>query len=583
MEVSVEGRLSVSLTFCVSIVAALIVTPARGSDNPLASIKKDFLKGYKVTQQGKPGKAISSLEKIKDAPVAVRDYVLYYLGRAYWEDKKCDRARQVFGELVENYPESRWFSAADAQVRAQEACPPLEVTSIVAPSLNCSETEDVRDRADCWFSAREYPKAKDLYLTLPPDPKVFVRISQAAARSQDFKTAIRANEDLRRLFPKSREASEALRKIASLYLDSGQFEDAIRVYKDLAAKTKAKSEKRQYFERMGWCHFRLEQYESAVARYEDSLALEETPRSLYWKARSLDRMGRTEEAERTFQDIAQVYRGTYYGLRAVERLGGRLHGGKTSVAATLESWWTRLPNGIEWSHWHDIAEASRELTRVEELTSLGLLEDASVEARRARIKLGLRLPQDPKKIRKSSDGGFVFEGRSPKSEDGDYRIPYADHLLTAFKKASPLGIDPMLLYAMMRQESRFRETVVSPVGAIGLLQIMPSTGRKLAQDSGWEEYQPDWLYDPLTNIDLSVVYIKQLADLFKGRWYAIAASYNAGEKVVNEWVKQRSNLLEEEFIEEIPYQETRDYVMKVYTNWKAYRVIYEGSFETASR
>lgn len=135
-------------------------------------------------------------------------------------------------------------------------------------------------------------------------------------------------------------------------------------------------------------------------------------------------------------------------------------------------------------------------------------------------------------------------------------------------------IDPFLLYGMMRQESRFRESVVSPAGAVGLMQIMPGTGRKLARDAAWDDYDTTWLYDPVTNIELAVLYVRQLAGLFDGRWYAIAASYNAGEAVVREWVNLRKGLSEEEFIEEIPYQETRNYVKKVYANWKAYRFIY---------
>lgn len=564
----------------ISVFGVLIVSPALASDNPLSRIKKDFLKGYKLTQEGKAEKAVGVLEKIRTADVAVRDYILYALGRSYWARKQCEEAREAFAELAKNYPDSRWFGVADSQARSEEECPPLESPSeSVSPPVDCQSLADDRDRADCWFAARLYKKAKEIYVTLPADPPLLIKTSQAAARSQDFSTAIRANEDLLRKFSKSKEALDAPRKIASLYLDSGNFKEAVRAYKDLTSKTKIKGEKRLYLERLGWCHFRLEQYEAAVAAYEDALALEETPRSLYWRGRSLERLGRNEEAERDFQEIAQVYDATYYGIRAVERLGSRLHGGKTSVAATLESWWNRIPGGIAWDRWTNTAEGSPDLNRIEELTELGLMEDAAVETRRARIRLGLRLPPDPRLIRRSSDGSFVFEGRNPKAEDSDFRIPYADHLLEAFKKAAPLGLDPMLLYAMMRQESRFRETIVSPAGAIGLLQIMPATGRKLAKDAGWEEYRPEWLYDPLTNIDLSVRYMKKLAGEFDGRWYAVAASYNAGEQVVGEWVKQRSNLLEEEFIEEIPYQETRDYVMKVYTNWKAYRVIYGGSFD----
>jgi soluble lytic murein transglycosylase len=549
------------------------------------------LKGYKLTHSGdtrKIDKVIPSLEKVRNVDAAIRDYVLYALGRAYLGRKQCGEARQAFAELADQYPDSRWFTLADHQTRSPEACPALEAVDLSARAENCGELGDEKGRADCWFSARQYRKAKEIYQNLPPDVEVLTQLSKAAARTQDFETAIRANQDLQRLFPKSREGREALRRIAFLHQDAGDYASALRVLKDLAAAAKARSEKRLYWERMGWCHFRLEQYEDAVNRFDAAIALEETPRSLYWKGRSLERLGRNEEAEEVLHQVVQVYSGRYYGIRAAERLGSRLHGGKTSVAATLASWWNRIPGGLEWDRWAGSAGASRDLERVHELTVLGLIEDAAVETRRARIRLGLMLPPDPTRIRKEQGTGFVFEVRGPRGEDAEYRIPYADHLLGEFKRAAVPGLDPFLLFAMMRQESRFRETIVSPAGAIGLLQIMPATGRKLAADAGWDAYRPEWLYDPITNIDLAVRYVEKLSKMFEGRWYAVAASYNAGEHVVSEWLKQRKSLLEEEFIEEIPYQETREYVMKVYANWKAYQVIYgdaggSAHTETASR
>lgn len=550
------------------IVVALIVAPAQASDNP-HRLKKEFLKGYNFTQTGKSEKAIPALEKVRQssADFALRDYALYTLGRSYLSQRRCGEARQVFKELSENHPDSRWFALADIQARSVEDCPQLKVPETVEPTVDCTVFSNPKGEADCWFEARQYPRAKEIYRSLPPTPEVLTRLSQSAARSQDYATAIQANEMIRARFPRSREAREAPRKIAFLHQDAGDFTSALGALKGLEGRARFPSERRLYDEKMGWCHFRLGQYESAVVRYNQALALEETPRSLYWKARTLERLDQREEAERIFRGLTQIYGASYYGIRAAERLGRR----------TWEDWWNHLPGGISWDRWMTSAEASRELERTYELVSLGLLEDAAVEARRARSRLGLFLPADPKKIRKAEDGRFLFEMQSPKAEDVDYRIPYASHLLGQFKKMATPEIDhldPWLLFAMMRQESRFRETVVSPAGAVGLLQIMPATGRKLANEAGWEEYRPEWLYDPLTNIDLAIQYLEKLARLFGGRWYAVAASYNAGEQVVVEWLKRRNGLTEEEFIEEIPYQETRDYVMKVYVNWKAYRVIY---------
>src|SRR5262249_26281013 len=155
------------------------------------------------------------------------DYVLYALGRAYLAARRCDDARRTFSELAENYPDSRWFSVAAAQTKSEDACPELKPSEIAEPTpADCDSISDNRTQADCWFGARLYRKAKEIYQKLPPEPQILVKLSQAAARTQDFQTAIKANELLLRLFPKSREAGEAERKIAFLHQDSGDYAGA---------------------------------------------------------------------------------------------------------------------------------------------------------------------------------------------------------------------------------------------------------------------------------------------------------------------------------------------------------------------
>jgi len=143
------------------------------------------------------------------------------------------------------------------------------------------------------------------------------------------------------------------------------------------------------------------------------------------------------------------------------------------------------------------------------------------------------------------------------------------------KRRNQVPLDVWLIDAMIRQESHFREQVVSPVGAVGLLQVMPLTGKRVARENRWVDFDKKWLYEPITNIELAVLYLKKLCMILDSRWYAVVAAYNAGEHVVSDWLKQRPDLSEEEFIEEIPYGETREYVKKVYTNWQAYKRIYK--------
>ncbi|QQR81202.1 MAG: transglycosylase SLT domain-containing protein [Deltaproteobacteria bacterium] len=324
--------------------------------------------------------------------------------------------------------------------------------------------------------------------------------------------------------------------------------------------------------KIAWSQYRLGHYREALDSYEEAIQQGETAQLLYWKARSLEKNKKNKTGEKpqeVYQNIIQMYPATYYAVRAAERLN------RLGIGTDYKSWWT--PVGLQWSEEEKEFSASSYLDKIYTLTSLDLIADAEVEIRLARQNNddsqweGLPLPNDPRRFVKKSDA-YRFHFRIP-TQDTEYRLPYADFLFSEIKRHQNF-IDPFLVYAIMRQESRYRPSIVSPVGAIGLLQIMPYTGRKLSKEAGWSVFTPSWLRDPLTNIELSVFYLKKLDNLFAGKWYATVASYNAGEFAVSQWLKQRHGLSEEEFIEEIPYGETRDYVKKIYTNWKAYQTIY---------
>lgn len=558
------------------------------SDKAINSTKNDFLKGYKLTQTGNFSGAVRQFEKVRDLTenrqVAMRDYILYYLAKALHGQGRCQEAKAVFQELLENFPESRWAPVAESQTKSEDSddrCFLLEQPSLEEPVVDCTSFGDEEDVAGCYFDLRQYKKAKELYKRLCETPSIpcLTRLSQAAARSQDFKTAIEANERLKKYYPRSKVAEEARRKIAFLLQDSGDFAGALPVLQDLVSRSRARDERRQYRERIAWCQFRLGRLPEALKGYDAALDEAETPFSLYWKGRVLEKLGRSKEARVVFRDLVSIYGGTYYGIRGHQRLGeaGSAGGGLADPP--------RLGPDLNWVESTASFSPSEELERVYELTKIGWVADAEIEARRVRLLKGLRLPTDPKRLLKEKNGDFIVVGRMPKDEVLDFPLPYADTVFSETerqRRESGLAlIDPYLVYAMMRQESRYRETIVSPAGAVGLLQIMPLTGLRLAREDGWPDYQVKWLYDPETNIELGVRYLQKLWGLLDGRWYAVVASYNAGESVVAEWLKQRRGLSEEEFIEEIPYRETRDYVKRVYAYWAAYREAYDAGGDIA--
>ncbi|MEL6346855.1 MAG: transglycosylase SLT domain-containing protein [Myxococcota bacterium] len=142
------------------------------------------------------------------------------------------------------------------------------------------------------------------------------------------------------------------------------------------------------------------------------------------------------------------------------------------------------------------------------------------------------------------------------------------------------GIDPFLLMGIMRQESTYQEFVVSHAGAIGLVQVMPRTGARVAALMGEHRYSPGDLEDPSINIRYGAFYLSRLMDRFGGVYPLAVASYNGGPHNVSRWMRQlQGKVTLAEYVEMIPWDETRDYVKRVSGHYARYAYLYgpEGS------
>jgi soluble lytic murein transglycosylase len=147
----------------------------------------------------------------------------------------------------------------------------------------------------------------------------------------------------------------------------------------------------------------------------------------------------------------------------------------------------------------------------------------------------------------------------------DYPPAYPGAVLAA---AAAESLPPALLWAIMRQESAYDRDARSRAGAIGLLQLLPTTASQLAGRTITAEA----LVEPRLNVRLAARYVRGLLREF-GDPRAVLASYNAGEEAVRRWNRDRG-AVDDEWVERIPYRETRDYVKQVYSGWRRYEAIY---------
>jgi soluble lytic murein transglycosylase len=132
-----------------------------------------------------------------------------------------------------------------------------------------------------------------------------------------------------------------------------------------------------------------------------------------------------------------------------------------------------------------------------------------------------------------------------------------------------------LIYAVMRQESQFNSDARSPVGAVGLMQLMPETAQRAADELGLKA-QPERLEQAPYNLQLGAFYLSKLLKTFQHRVVLALAAYNAGPLAVSRWLAGGRNLDADLWVARIPYRETREYVQRVTENWARYQYLADG-------
>lgn len=168
---------------------------------------------------------------------------------------------------------------------------------------------------------------------------------------------------------------------------------------------------------------------------------------------------------------------------------------------------------------------------------------------------------------------------------GRFFYPFSNHDLIV-QNAKKYNLDSCLLAAVIKTESNFNARALSDQGAMGLMQIMPETGKWAAGQIGIKGYSADKLYDPETNILIGAWYLSSLNGEFGGNTVLVLAAYNGGSGNVKKWLQSEELSGSEKDITLLPYPETRHFVRKVIRNHKIYNLLYgrqEKSETTAIR
>ncbi len=331
--------------------------------------------------------------------------------------------------------------------------------------------------------------------------------------------------------------------------------------------------------RLAWVNFVLGEKEKTFDYYKNKHLYPKNEPSAsdeYWYAKLKEELfGKDKETKEIYRKIAKNYYYHYYGQLAFKKLSRK---DKKKIEQMIEHRTLDLsytPFIISEFKRLDFFSKNNLISEfMKELEYFSLLY-SSEELKYYYLDELKRLDNLYFIIRKRLDLKYPYSVTTPvKYLYFAYPLP-SEYFMLIERESSRYGVDPYLTISLIRQESLFNEEAISYAGARGLMQLMYYTARRLAKELNMRKVYKRHLYIPQTNIKLGVYYLKKLFDRYgKDNYIYVLASYNAGEHRVDYWDKILRNLNKDEFVEMIPFTQTRKYVKIILTNYFIYRKIY---------
>jgi len=392
--------------------------------------------------------------------------------------------------------------------------------------------------------------------------------------------------------PSSERTIKALFFLGKIYEEQKNYPEALKTYQIALSKYSEDFYGQWAGWRLGWVNYIDGKFEKAFECFQD--LAQQFPKgpfiesNLYWSAKSAEKMGNKEKAEKLFIDVSNLYPYTFHGIRAKEQL---LKTGVSFNKNTIHSKGVEVP-----------VKLGRALTPLEnfyhkraiELSTLGLTIEARNEIQQLEKSIRKNLtgvlwlsnlyhkadgyPESLKLLQLYKNFATKSGKRNLSHRFWKYFFPLAYRDAVA-SNAKYRNVDPYFITSIMRQESLFNRKALSPAGARGLMQIMPATGKKLYPKGELNKpFVSDELFEPDLNIRLGVKYLSQLDKRFGGNGTHILISYNAGPHILKKWLKRFDDINDlDVFIESIPYPETRRYVKHVMRNRGIYKALYSSN------
>ena len=423
-------------------------------------------------------------------------------------------------------------------------------------------------------------------------------IAESYRKLEDYSLFKATVETLVEKFPKSVWCENALFSIGNYNLVRRNMEESTNFYQRIVDLFPDGLHAADSHWRVSWRFYRLKNYEHACTMFVDHLARfpdsDNRTAAGYWAARCKEALGQSGEAFRIYQSLYNRSPQSYYGQLAQEQMASlevHARAGQTespdveqilkAVTKSDRMYKTADLSALEKTSW-------RTWPRVQALALIQLFDQAAQELLRPHVygetaavyfQAAQLYAQGKNFLSAISNLRRVFPNYLETPLDGLPRSIWevffpVNFGSILFREAEKQKVDPYLLLALIRQESVFDPQALSVANAHGLMQLVPSTARVVARGMRMRPPSVDRLHDPEVNIPLGTKYFSDLLRRFDGQKDKVLAGYNAGEDRVEVWMNEGGFADSSEFVENIPFTQTRNYVKTIDRNYWFYKRLY---------
>ena len=544
----------------------------------------------------------------------------YFLGKAYVQDSQGRAGAEILRRVYYNYATNYTADSAAADLKK------IPEAATLPPVTYAEHLK----RAEALYKARRYPAAADEYRVLAdlapageqsaaliqlancymhdgntrdaraaldriPDDgseasaEKWYQRAEIARNANDEAALTTILEHMRSTTPKSPWLESALFTAGNMYLLRKDYDRAIDYYRELHERFPSGTKAAYAHWKCAWLTYRQNHKEEAKKYFDEQIefypSTNEVPNAMYWRGRMAEDEGQYGAARAYYSKLSERYRNYYYGVLARKRLAV-LPTAPAVVVASLQRVGS-APAYDDDSKATDPPEDDLHYMRARLLENAGVTDLAVRELQAgsstgpswemleiARIySNGGEYYRALQALKRAIAGYFAMDvdGLPAPYWHGLFPRPYWDALR---RYSDENGLDPYLVASLIRQESEFNPSAISHANAYGLMQLLPRTGKGEAKKAGLQHYNTDSLLDPTTNIELGTRYFRQMVDHFGGQIEYALAAYNAGEERVEDWRASGTYRDIDEFVESIPFTETREYVQAIVRNAEVYKRVY---------